>query len=160
MAFPVVTYGCESWTIKKAELKNWCFFSLNVVLEKTLESPLDCKEIQSVHPKRNQSLIFIGRTDAETPLLWLPDAKNWVIWKDPDAGKDWRQEEKETTENEMVGWVTDSKDVSLRKFWELLMDREDWRAAVHGVTRIWTERLNWIEKRYFQKVTITWRTVF
>ena len=77
-----------------------------VVLEKTLESPLDCKEIQLVHPKRNQPSIFIGRTDAETeaPILWPPDAKSWLIRKDPDAGKDWRQEEKGTTEDEMVGW--------------------------------------------------------
>ena len=77
-----------------------------MVLEKTLENPLDCKEIQPVHPKGNQSWIFIGRTDAETesPLLWPPDVKNWLIGKDPDAGKDWRQEEKGTTEYEMVGW--------------------------------------------------------
>ena len=83
--------------------KNWCFWT--EVLEKTLESPLDCKEIQPVHPKGNQPWIFTGKTDAkaETPILCLPDAKNWLIGKDPDAGKDWRQEEKETTE-EMVGW--------------------------------------------------------
>ena len=89
----------ESWA-----LMNWCFWI--VVLEKTLESPLDCKEIQPVHPKGNQSWIFIGRTDveAETPILWPPDARNWLIWKDPDAGKDWRWEEKRTTEDEMVGW--------------------------------------------------------
>ena len=76
------------------------------MLEKTLESPLDCKEIQSVHPKEDQSWVFIGGTDAEaeTPILWPPDAKNWLIWKHPDAGKDWRQEEKGTTEDEMVGW--------------------------------------------------------
>ena len=89
----------ESWG-----LKNWCFWT--VVLEKTLESPLDCKEIQPVHPKGNQSWIFIERTDAEaeTPVLWPPDEKNWLIWKDPDAGKDWGQVEKGTTEDEMVGW--------------------------------------------------------
>ena len=76
------------------------------MLEKTLESPWDYKEIQLVHPKGNQSWIFIGRTDtkAEAPVFWPPDAKNWLIWKDPDAGKDWRQEEKETTEDEMAGW--------------------------------------------------------
>ena len=87
----------ESWV-----LKNWCFWT--VVL--TLESPLDCKEIQPINPKGNQSWIFIGRTDpeAETPILWPPDMKNWLIWKDPDAGKDWGQEEKGTTEDEMVGW--------------------------------------------------------
>ena len=100
MVFPVVMCGCESWTIK---LKNWCFWT--VVLEKTLESPLDCKEIQPVHPKGDQSWVFIGRTDAEvkTPILWPPDVKNWLIWKDPDAGNDWKQE-KEKAEDEMVGW--------------------------------------------------------
>ena len=84
--------------------QNWCFWT--VMLEKTLESPLDCKEIQPVHPKGDQSWVFIGRTDAkaETPILWPSDAKSWLIWKDPDAGKDWGQEEKGTTEDEMVGW--------------------------------------------------------
>ena len=105
MVFPVAMDGCESWTKKKSwMLKSWCFWT--VMLEKTLESPLDCKEIQPVHPKGNQSWIFIGRTDAEAeaPILWLPDAKNWLLGKDPDAGKDWEQEEKGTTEDEMVGW--------------------------------------------------------
>ena len=105
VVFPVVMCGCESWTIKKAERwKNWCFWT--VLLEKTLESPLDCKKIQPVHPKGDQSWVFIGRTDAEaeTPILWPPDMKNWLIWKDPDAGKDWGQEEKGMTEDEMVGW--------------------------------------------------------
>ena len=84
--------------------KNWCFWT--IVLEKTLESPLDYKEIQPVHPKGNQSWIFIGRFDAEaeTPILWPPHGKSWVIWKDPMAGNDWRQEKKRTTEDEMVGW--------------------------------------------------------
>ena len=83
---------------------NWCFWT--VVLEKTLEHSLDCKEIQPVHPKGDESWKFTGRTDAETetPILWPPDAKNWLIWKDPIAGKDWRWEEKGMTENEMVGW--------------------------------------------------------
>ena len=90
----------ESWLPK-----NCCFWT--VVLEKTLESPLDCKEIQAVHPKGDKSWVFIGKTDieAETPILWPPDLKSWVIWKDPDAGKDWRREEKGTTEDEM-GWMT------------------------------------------------------
>ena len=89
----------ESWT-----LKNWCFWT--VVLGKTLESPLDCKEIQPAHPKGNLSWTFFGRTDAEaeTTILWPPDRKNWLIWKDPDAGKDWRQEEKGMTEDVTVGW--------------------------------------------------------
>ena len=104
MVFPVVMYGCESWNIKKAE--RWSIDALELVLEKTLESPLDYKEIQPVNPKGNQSWIFIGRTDAEaeTPTLWPPDVKNRLIWKDPDAGKDWRREEKAMTEDEMVGW--------------------------------------------------------
>ena len=89
----------ESWA-----LMNWCFWT--VVLEKTLESPLDCKEIQPVHSKGDQSWVFIGRTDgeAETPILWPPEVKSWLIGKDPDDGKDWRQEEKGKTEDEMVGW--------------------------------------------------------
>ena len=99
--FSVVIHGCESWTIKKAP-KNWCFWTM--VLEKTLESPLDCKEIKPVHPKGNQPWIFIRRTDAETPILWAPDVKSWLIGKDPDAGKDWREEEKWVIEDELVGW--------------------------------------------------------
>ena len=103
--FPLVMYGCENWTIKKAEHQRidafelWCWRRL-------FESPLDSKEIQSVNPKGNQSWIFIGRTDAEaeTPILWPPNAKNWLTGKDPDAGKDWRREEKGMTEDEMVGW--------------------------------------------------------
>ena len=89
----------ESWVPK-----NWCFWT--VVLEKTLESPLDCNEIQPAHPKGDQSWVFTGRNDVqdETPILWPPDAKSWLIGKDPDAGKDWGQEEKETTEDEIVGW--------------------------------------------------------
>ena len=82
--------------------ENWCFWIM--MLEKTLESPLESKEIKPVNPKGNQSWIFIGRTDAEAPTLWPPDVKSCLIWKDPDAGKDWRQEEKGTTEDEMVGW--------------------------------------------------------
>ena len=104
MVFPVVMCGCEVWTIKTAERQRidafelWCW--------RRLESPLDCEEVQPVDPKGNQSWIFIGRTDdeAETPILWPPDAKNWLIGKDPDAGKDWRWEEKGMTEDEMVGW--------------------------------------------------------
>ena len=106
------SYGFSSshvwmWELDYKEscmLKNWCFWT--VVLKKTLESPLNCKEIHPINPKGNQSWIFIGRTnaEAEAPILWPPDVKNWLIWKDPDAGKDWRQEEKGTTEDEMVGW--------------------------------------------------------
>ena len=101
MVFPVVIYGCESWTIKKAEHQRTDAFKL--VLEKTLESSLDCKEIKPVNPKGNQSWTFIGRTDAEAPILWPPDGKSQLIGKDPDAGKDWRQE-KQMTDDEMIGW--------------------------------------------------------
>ena len=105
MVFPVVMYEWESWTIKKVELRRTDAFELYVVLEKTLESPLACKEIKAVNPKGNQSWIFIGRTEAEAekPILWPPEAKNWPTGKDPDVGKDWRQEEKGTTEDETVG---------------------------------------------------------
>ena len=104
MVFPVVMYGCESWTVKKAE--RWKIDAFELWLEKALESPLDCKEIQPVHPKGDQPWVFIGMTDAkaETPILWPPHVKIWLIGKDPDAGRDWGQEEKGTTENEMAGW--------------------------------------------------------
>ena len=128
----------ESWA------PNWSFWT--VVLEKTLESPLDCKEIQPVHPKGNQSWIFIGRTDAEAPKLWPPDAKNWLIGKDPDAGEDWRQEEKGMTEYEMVGW---HHRLNGHEF-EQALDRKDgqdgqeaWPAEVHGVTKSQTQWSNW-----------------
>ena len=132
----------ESWAPK-----NRYFWT--VVLEKILESPLDCKEIKPVHPEGDQSWIFTGRTDAEaeTPALWPPDAKNWLIGKDLYVGKDWRQEEKGMTEDEMVGWHhwLNGHEFDLQ---ELVMDREAWRAAVHWVTKSWHDwatELNWTE---------------
>ena len=113
----------EGWV-----LKNWCFWT--VVLEKTLKSPLDCKEIQPVHPKGKQSWIFIRRTDteAEAPILWLPNAKSWLIWKDPDAGKDWMQE-KGKAENKMVGWHHRINGHEFEELQEIVKGRESWHAA-------------------------------
>ena len=119
-----------------------------VVVEKTLESPLNWKEIQPVHHKGNQSWMFIGRTDAEAdaPIIWPPNAKDWLIWKDPDAGKGWRQEEKGTTEDERVGWHHQLHDHEFEQAWELVMERGACRAAVHGVAELdTTEQLNWTE---------------
>ena len=121
---------------------------LNCGVEKFLESPLDCKEIQSVHPKGDQSWVFIGRTDAEaeTPILWPPDVKDWVIWKDLDAGKDWRQEEKGMTKDEIAGWYHHSMDKSLSKLQELVMEREDGVLQSMGLQSIghdWTTEHNW-----------------
>ena len=108
-----------------------------MVLEKTLESPLDSKEIKPVNPEGNQPWIFTGRTDAkaEAPLLRPPDEKSWFIGIDPDAGKDWGQEEKGMTEDEMIGWITDSVDINLSKLREIVKDREAWHSAVHGVAK-------------------------
>ena len=127
----------ESWV-----LRNWCSWTL--MLDKTLESPLDCKEIQPVHPKGNQSWVFIGRTDgeAETPVLWPHNANNWLIWKDPDAGKDWRQEEKAMTDDEMVGWHDRLNGVG--SWWWTGRPGMLWFMGSQETDM--TERLNWTEQ--------------
>ena len=144
MVFPV-SHVCV-WELDHEEgwaPKNWSLWN-TVVLEKTLESPLDSKEIQPVHPKGNQSWIFIGRTDAEISILWPPDAKSRLIRKDPYTGKDWRQ--KGMTEDEMVGWHHLVNGHDFDKPQELVMDGEVWHAAVHGVTKSQIQqRLNWTE---------------
>ena len=132
-------YYKESWA-----LKNWCFWT--VMLEKTLESPLDYKEIQPVHSKGNQSWVFIGKTDVETetPILWPPDAESWLIWKDPDAGKDWGQEEKGMAEDEMVGWHHQHMGWA----WVLVDSRSWW----------WTGRPDILWFTGLQKVGHEWET--
>ena len=147
MVFSVVMYGCESWTIKKAEHQRICFWI--VVLEKTLESPLDCKEIQPVHSEGDQPWVFIARgtdAEAETPILWPPDAKNWPIGKDPDAGKDWRREE----DRQWDGWMASPSQWT----WVWASSRSWWRTGKPGVLQSmgsqrvghdWATELNWIE---------------
>ena len=134
----------ESW-----EPKNWCFWT--VVLEKTLESPLDCKEIQPVHPKGDQSWVFIGSTDveAETPMLWPPDVKSWLIWKDPDAGKDWGQE-KGWQRMKWLDGITDSMDMGLTGLGSLWWTGKPGMLGFMGSQRVghnWVTELNWMVSR-------------
>ena len=123
--------------------KNWCFWT--VVLVKTLESPLDCKEIQSVHSEGDQPWDFFGRNDAkaQTPVLWAPHAKSWLIGKDSDAGRDWGQEKKGTTEDEMAGWHHWLDGHELGELQELVMDREAWHAVIHRVAKSRTRLSDW-----------------
>ena len=147
IVFPVVMYGCESWTVEKGwVLKNWCFAT--VVLEKTLESPLACKEVKPVRPKGDQSWVFIGRTDAEAeaPILWPPDAKSWLIRKDPDAGTDWRQGEKGAIEDELVGWHHRLNGHEFEQAPEMVKDRKTWSSAVYEIAKSQTRLSDWTTK--------------
>ena len=149
MFFPVVMYGCESWNYKESRApKNWCFWT--VVLEKTLESPLDCKEIQPVRPKGDQSWVFFGRTDAkaETPILWPAHVKSWLLGENSDAGRDWGQKEKGTTEDD--GWMASPT----RWMWVWVNSGSWWWTRRQGMLRFmglqrvghnWVTELNWTE---------------
>jgi len=144
--FPVVVYVCKSWTIKKPWApKNWCFWT--VLLEKTLESPLDYKTVQPVHPKGNQSWIFIGSLMLKLKLQHFGHLMQRTdsFGKDPDVGKDWRQEEKGTTQDELRG-ITISMDMSLSKLRELVLNREAWHAAVRGGTKSPTQLSDWTKE--------------
>ena len=141
-------YGCGSWTIKKTECQRIDGFEL-WYWRRLLRVPWTARRSKPVNPKGNLSSIFFGRTDAkaETLILWPPDAKNWLLGKDPDAGKDWRQEEKGMTEFEMAGWHhwLDAMYMSLSEFQKLVIGREAWHAAVHGITKSWTWLSDWTE---------------
>ena len=142
------SYGIPSshvwmWELDHKEVEHRRTDVFRLWCQKTLESPLDSKEIKSVNPKGSQSWIFFGRTEAEAPILWPPDVKSWLTGRDPNAGKDWEQEEKRVTEDEMVGWHHWLNGHEFAQTPEMVKDREAWRAADHEITKSWTWLSNW-----------------
>ena len=158
MVFPVVMYGCESWTVKKAE--SWRIDALTVVLDKTLESPLDCKEIQPVHSEGDQPWDFFGKNaaKAETPVLGPPQEKSWLIGKYSDAGRDWGQEEKGTTEDEMAGWhhwLDGHESVNSGSWWWTGRPGVLWFMGWQRVGHDWATELNWTKGRFTDPLNTT-----
>ena len=145
MVFPVVMYGCEIWTVKKSE--RWRIDAFELVCWRRLLRVPWTTGVQPVHPKGDQSWMFIGRSDAkaETPILWPPHMKSWLIGKNPDAGRDWGQEGKGTTEDEMAGWHHRLDGHVFEWTPDLVTDREAWHAVIHGVAKSWTRLSNWTE---------------
>ena len=154
MFFPVVMYGCESWTIKQAECRKidafelWCWRTLLRV--PWTARRLNLSILKEISPRFSLEGLMLK---LKLPILWPPDAKSWLIWRDPDAGKDWRQEEKGTTEDETVGWHHYSMDMNLNKFQKLMMDREAWHAAIHAVAKSRTRLNDWTELNWASLVT-------
>ena len=139
--FPVAIYRCDNWTIQMAEC--WRIDAFELWYQRTLESALESKEIKPVSPKGNQPWIFIGRTDAEAPILWSPDGKNQLIGKDVDVEKDWRRKEKGQQKMRWLDSITGSMDVNLNKLWEIVKDRNAWCGNIHGIAKSWTQLSNW-----------------